>query len=268
MAAFSVDRYLGVLPVLAFLPKRQLYYASRRRATPVTAEFREHFETLKRDGVVIIPNFVDRATAAAMLERVPGDADRFEQSPEGDQALFIPNAHTLPGFEVFFDNAVIKNVVTSYIGEDAVPLRRSIEWRRTHGQIITFDRMYHVDTWKYRVKAFLYLHDVGPDDAPMTYVRKSHRGRWRLPMEARIASGYKVDDRGYAANEDLAYIGCYWPYEVDELRRTRGMSDVVCTGKAGTLVIFDARGIHRATELKSACRKILISYWVCAGHHT
>ena len=79
---------------------------------------------------------------------------------------------------------------------------------------------------------------------------------------------YKTNECGYAISHDIAFVGCYWPYEVNELKDAYGLEDVACTGTAGTLVLFDARGIHRATELHSAYRKLLIRYWIQKGNHT
>src|SRR5947208_796294 len=70
MASFFIDRFFGFLPVLSFLPKRQRYYSAKRNRTPIAAGLRQHLETLRREGVVIIPNFLDKSTVAAMLERI------------------------------------------------------------------------------------------------------------------------------------------------------------------------------------------------------
>ncbi len=261
-----IESQLGFITTLIFLERKRRYFSNVKTIRPPD-HLRGHVDRIKRDGFVVIPDFVSKQTAARMLACVP-DESSFEESVEGDRALFYLNAHTLSGFSEFFNSQLLGDIAKAYIGNDVISLRRSIEWRRTKGQVIACDRMYHMDTWKHRLKAFLYLHDVGMDEAPMIYLKGSHEGAWRLPMEARIDARYKTNDRGYAASPDLAFIGCYWPYEVNEFKTLYGLQDVICTGPAGTLIIFDSRGLHRATELKCPYRKLLINYWIKKGNHT
>lgn len=136
-----------------------------------------------------------------------------------------------------------------------------------HGDFTTFEQHFHMDTWRQRIKAFLYLEDVGPEQAPMTYLRGSHQGRWRLWAEAQIARDYVVDERGFGGNTDIWYLGCFWPHEVAQLKTDYGYQEVSCTGKAATLMVFDGRGLHQATPLISGRRLILTSYWIHEGKH-
>ena len=52
-----------------------------------------------------------------------------------------------------------------------VPLRRTVGLKIVKGDFPTFERNYRMDTWKQRMKAFLYLVDVGPDEAPLQYLQ-------------------------------------------------------------------------------------------------
>lgn len=259
------DSYVGLASVLGYLPMRWRYYAGVKPC----AESNETHElsTLERDGVVVIENFLDAAAIKSLNLSLPPES-AFETSVEGDKSSFRLRADEIPGLKRFFDDVRLRRIMKSRIGVDAVPHRQSVEWRRSRGQVLACDRMYHMDTWKLRLKAFLYLHDVTDRDGPMQYLRGSHLGFWRLPMEAKIARGYRTTKGGYAASPEIAYMGCYWPYEVNELKERYGMEEITCTGSAGTLVVFDARGLHRATELLSNGRRLLISYWIRDGHHT
>lgn len=266
MSNILIESFIGAFPVLKFLPKKLRYYSMLKHevALPSVINYLEEFQ---REGITIIPNFLNRETINLMRNNIPS-IEKFEESPEGDKALFYRNAHMLPEFQIFFENPLIKSLIRSHIGDKAIPIRQIIEWRRTFGQVLAFDRMFHMDTWKHRVKAFLYLHDVNESDAPLTYLKRSQRGAWRLPMEAKINQHYQINSQGYALNEETAFVGCYWPYEVEQLKRTYGFSELICTGQAGTLIIFDARGLHKANVLYNEYRQVLISYWVHNGHHT
>lgn len=259
------DSYIGLASVLGYFPRRWCYYASLRRR--LESQEDQEISKLRRDGIAIIKDFLDASVIKALNLSLPAERE-FETSVEGDQSLFRLRASEIPGLNGFFNDPRLHRIMNSYIGADAVPHRQSIEWRKDRGQVLACDRMYHMDTWKLRLKAFLYLHDVTERDAPMQYLRGSHRGSWRFPMEAKIARDYRTTSRGYAASPEIAYLGCYWPYEIDELKEQYGMEEVTCTGSAGTLVVFDTRGLHRATELLGDGRRVLISYWIRNGHHT
>jgi hypothetical protein len=56
---------------------------------------------------------------------------------------------------------------------------------------------------------------------------------------------YNRDDAGKYANEESPYRGCYLPTEVRRLRERYGYEQVTCTGRAGTLMLFDNLGPHR-----------------------
>ncbi len=169
-----------------------------------------------------------------------------------------------------FDNAIVRELACLYISYQAVPLRRTVGLKIVKGDFPTFERNYHMDTWKQRMKAFLYLVDVGPDEAPLQYLRGSHHGLWRLPTEARIARYYQTGSNGFAvANEERHFLGSFWPHEIAQLKHDFGFEEVLCTGPAGTLVVFDGRGLHRATALHHGdLRLILTSYWIHDGDHT
>lgn len=252
--------------VVDFGTTKDAFFAKQRVLAPLDS-VSEHVSTLNRDGIVVIPGFLSEEHCQSILNNQPDDP-KFMMSPEGDKSKFYLNADRNQAFSSFFNDARISRIMKGYIGENAVPLRQSMEIRTEKGSVNAFNRFFHMDSWKPRVKAFLYLHDVAEDDAPMCYLKGSHKGHWRLPMEYKMAMQYQAGDHGYSKDLDVVWIGCYWPYEVSDLKREYDLQEVICTGKAGTLIVFDARGLHKATELVSEFRKILISHYIAEGHNT
>ena len=262
---YLIDHLFGFVSVVRFLPDRTRYFRKLETASADPALV-PYLDTLKRDGVAVVPDFLPVDVIAEMRAAVPDLAD-FEESPEGDRAFMYREADRLAAMRPFFHNAFVSGIARSYISRDAIPLRQTIGLKTVLGLVPTFEMNYHMDTWKHRLKAFLYLEDVGPDNAPTVYLKGSHRGRWRYSTEARHFRHFRTDDRGFAGGEDVFYLGSFWPHEVAQLKRDYGYEDLVCTAKAGSLLLFDGRGLHRATPLRADRRLILISYWIHPGEH-
>jgi hypothetical protein len=225
-----------------------------------------YVQQLRSDGVVVVPNFLDSRTIAAMREAIPPSA-AFTESPEGERAYYFADADRIEALNPFFGSSVIRSVAQGYISERATALRRTIGLKLVKGEIPSFESNYHMDTWKQRLKAFLYLEDVGSRDAPLLYLRGSHRGLWRLLTEARISRYYRTTERGYASDRERFFLGSFWPHEVAQLKRDFGYEELLCAGPAGTLVLFDGRGLHKATPLYGERRLILASYWIHGDDH-
>jgi|GEM_PF-1809641 len=250
------------LETVSFIRERRRYYRQFRPAKRHSANS-FLFDALSRDGVVILPDFLPRENVREMLAAVP-PLTLFRESPEGDRALFLPDADRIPELDPFFANATVAALASAYISPDAVALRRTIGIKYVPGAIPTFEMFHHIDTWQHRLKAWLYLDDVGPEQAPMAYLRGSHKpSNWRLAVEKVVARRYHTTPDGYATDDSL-YIGCVWPHEAQLLRQRYGFDEIMCAGAAGTLVMFDSRGLHRATPLVSGRRIVLLSYWVHA----
>jgi phytanoyl-CoA dioxygenase PhyH len=264
----AASHYIPALAVPKF-QLRKLAYLRRLRHHALDvpdAAVTGYVSALRRDGIVVIPNFLDASTVDAMRRAVPDEA-AFAVSPEGDRALRYHDAGDIHAFAPFFNHPIIRETARAYISADAIALRQEVVLKVVHGDFLCFEQFPHMDTWKMRMKAFLYLEDVGADNGPMIYYKGSHRGLWRLPMEARVASWYRTDPQGYAVPEDY-YLGCFWPHEVQRLVEAHGYRETVCTVPAGTLVMFNGRGLHRATPLHSGRRLVLSSYWIHRGDHT
>ena len=93
---------------------------------------------------------------------------------------------------------------------------------------------FDLDDWR-AVKFFFYLTNVGPENGPHMYVRKSHRNRSVLDQLSLFKSR---SDRHVIAK-----------YGRDNL--------VVIQGSAGTGFVEDPFGFHTGTSVRGAARLIL-----------
>ncbi|MGM9515879.1 phytanoyl-CoA dioxygenase family protein [Roseateles sp. DB2] len=252
--------------LIEFNKTKEAFFASQDVRAPHES-VAPYISQLNQDGIVMIPGFLSEEQCQSICRNKP-DQEEFTLSTEDDKSMFYLNAARHPAFADFFEDPRTVRIMKGYIGENAVPLRQSMEIRTVKGSVHAFNRMFHMDSWKPRVKAFLYLHDVTTDDAPVVYLKGSHKGDWRLPMEYKTHTLYQTSETGYAKDLDVVWVGCYWPYEVNEIKKKHGLQEQVCTGKAGTLVVFDARGLHKATELINDHRYILINHYIAEGHNT
>jgi hypothetical protein len=250
-----------------FLAAKAREFRTRRVDVALT-DHPEQLGVLRRDGIVFIEDFLSREAVARIIEEIRARTDLLTTRLSPDivkrnaRYLLIDPAERLPSTKVFFDSSVVSGLAKAYLSKDAVPDRPAVQLKADIGEtsIVNF---YHIDEWRYLISAFLFLTDIGHDEAPMEYLKGSHEWRpWRLRKEQEFYFYYDRDGAGTYANEESPYCGCYLPTDVRRLRERYGYERVLCTGRAGTLVLFDNLGLHRASALRANSRLILSSYWM------
>lgn len=240
-----------------------------RRVDPRLTDHPEHLSTLRRDGIVFVENFIEPERITEIIEEIQARTDLMTDRSSPDvvkrnaRYLFIDPAARLPSTRVFFDSAVVSGLARAYLSKDAVPDRPAVQLKADIGETSIVD-FYHIDEWWYLLSTFLLLTDVGTDEAPMMYLKGSHRlpRPWRIRKEQEFYFYYGRNNTGEYANEESPYCGCFLPTEVRRLRERYGYETVTCTGQAGTLMLFDNLGLHRASPLRRNSRLILSCYWM------
>lgn len=245
------------------LPQKREYARLRSKASHDD----EIFRSLLLDGVAVVPDFMDSATVEHMKNAIP-PIEECQLSPEGTRTRFYLNADHMEPLGPFFRNQLIERTMRAALGPSAMMFRAFVQYRIELGNTGAFEQFFHMDTWRPRYKAFLYLTDVDNGNGPFTYTPRTHYGVWRYRYESDVARVFRAGSNGLINDEASAFVGCVWPHEyarVCEQRRT-GPRNV--TGQAGTLILFDARGLHRIPPLEHAPRIILSSYWIREGQHS
>jgi len=212
------------------------------------------FDAVRRDGFCIIPNYVDAATVAALraeIEAVPGFATGRYDGPvsfrnfphDGICGLQITEALPI-AHRLVVQNDEMHRLARALFGAEC-HLTGATVLNKYDPERIDSSAAPHWDDWRVRLKSFLYVTDVGPDNAPTLYLRGSHE---RVPWRR---------EKDYASRFlPTASAGGSW-YTVEPLQ----FEKVSFLGAAGTLIIFDARGLHAGTQLKSGRRIMLMSMY-------
>jgi hypothetical protein len=224
-------------------------------------------KALLGEGVVIVPDFID-GTLIQLFKRAIPPIEKCQLSPEGTRTRFYLHADGIEPLAPFFRNQLITDTMRKVLGPTATMFRAVVQYRVDLGNTGAFEHFYHMDSWRPRYKAFLYLTDVDHGNGPFTYTPRTHYGMWRYRYERDIAQIFSPGPHGLINDEESAYVGCLWPHEYTRVCKHLGTGPKVVTGKAGTLILFDARGLHRIPPLEHAPRIILSSYWIREGQHS
>jgi hypothetical protein len=168
----------------------------------------------------------------------------------------------------FFYDTELRNLIASYIPKESVLHKALAREKIDTGPVASFENFMHFDPYKKRLKVFLLLTDVEVENAPTSYLIGSHKfGIWRVHHEFEMFSMYEKDDNQYAADQESAYLGCYWPHESRKISEKYGFKELTCVGSAGTVIIFDGQGLHTANQLLRGSRAVLIGHWIQNNHH-
>lgn len=239
-----------------------------RRVEPGLTDHPELLSVLRDDGIVLLEGFLSAEQVARIVDEITTATDLMgrRESPDivkrNARYLLLDPAASVPSTSAFFDSSLVSGLARAYLSSSAVPDRPAVQLKidPDEASIVEF---FHIDEWRYLISAFLLLSDVGPGQAPLVYLKGSHKHRaWRIPKEEEFFLQYGRDADGGYSNEESPYCGCFLPTEARRIRERYGYEEVVCTARAGTLIVFDNLGLHRASRLEGDHRLLLSSYWM------
>jgi hypothetical protein len=216
-----------------------------------------HLKSLVENGFVVIPDIHDLGYIAGLRERVYDIAERVRRGERNDAWDLLTYQEdgiyrvrniekVVPAAQALLDHPVTNALVRRYL--------RTAEFRTT-GNYVDFkpDLVHdyttvpHLDSWKSQIKIFTPLADVGDDNAPLVYWAKTHHnGDWRRHFDYTMWSG------------DYIGVGGVVPPHVLRDLAERGGPDapreVTVTVPAGSAILADTRGVHRASNLRAGYR--------------
>jgi hypothetical protein len=228
---------------------------SKYKPDPVHPDDKEIFDQIKKDGFIVIPDYFNSDDCDKLLEEVEttyqkvktGDHPDYFKHERGHERIGKINTHSGLAEKLFYNDEQIWRIAKAYVSKNVLAYRKEADLKLEAGTNYQAN-IAHFDDWRQRFKAFLFLHDVNEENAPMIYYRRSHR---REPWKKKYEKEFEIDGVN-------GRYGHFFPQEMDQLCRSEGLEPVVLTAKKGSLFLGDFRGIHQGTILKSG-RRILLN---------
>jgi hypothetical protein len=237
------DSYLEARQALEMLPKRRRY--RRQYGMRIPQAVAEGAAALRRDGMLVLPGFLApeaiadmrRAMDAAIQQgnyRYGAGQFAFEEPPADIHAvarMSVLDATLHSGrFVEYALSEFIHGIISAYLGVDAIVSGVVAYRTQPTREPAKGAFLWHYDNAPLQVKAIAYLTDVATDDGPFAYVKGTHGKR---PLEA--------------------------DYEETRLDESQVPAEgrTECTATAGTVLIVDTTGIHRATPNARGTRDVV-----------
>lgn len=207
-------------------------------------EGQRHIETLRRDGIVMLPGFFTseemlRIRQALEAKFTPAPSAEFEFRKSGQ---FYACVQPLSLCREFAEAAVdpdLLNIVGGYFRRR--PFLSESDFRRVLPLDMSeqervdpkFSKGHSSSHWHYdlrgrQIKVMSYLTDVGPDDQNFAFCPRTH-------------TGFKSTNYLHSRFSDRAI-------------QEQGISVMECLAAAGTAVVFDTNGLHRLRRRKTRLR--------------
>lgn len=217
----------------------------------------ELLKQLETTGCAVIPNFISADICGQILEEVEQPIKDHHAGKEIKDYFSAEGGHERMGNideysplakEHFYNNQFVIDLAKSYVSSKAVGYRKEADYKYKVGGQYQAD-LAHFDDWRHRFKAFLLLHEVTEENAPLIYYANSHKGdRWRKEWEY-IFHRDGVNGR----------YGHFFPQEFRKLKQEQNFVRTPIIGKAGTLFLGDFRGIHSGSPLLSG-KRVMLNY--------
>ena len=214
----------------------------------------EWLEKIREDGFCVIEDYWDPEQVASLRTRLYEHLSDSDRDFEGGARFRIRSGS---GYDegiarIYHVDKLIPELTEFRFDPFPLKLAHAYYGRPFYSGMLIFQhnpestavtRTFHVDDFVKEFKSFLYLDDVDESNGPFTFIRGSHR-KYGLRLKKQIL-GNKDDARTTFYESDVASI-------MDQ--------EVKITGKAGSLVLADVRGLHRGSPQKGRSRAVLVNY--------
>lgn len=209
---------------------------------------------VRTNGVHTIQNFLDKDQCQKFIEKIdhlvePASSNVWLDDTEADHRIYFINEID-EDFNAFYENPKIREVLKAYTGTAnplGMLLAAKIEYEYKEGNLGSGGGWHRDSPVTHQFKAVCYLNDVDEQNGPFQYIRGSHR-------KGNVIWNYfnKVFKPGqYRFTEE----------EISNYLAENNKKVESVTGKAGTLVYADTKGIHRGKPVEQGVRYVLFCYF-------
>lgn len=224
---------------------------SYRRFT-VGATSDDKIKTLKKDGLVVVPNFLTKEHCAELCNKIDmlissDSVNVWSDDVGSDKRIYFVNQIDSE-FNIFYENKIIRNVLKNYTGSedpDGMLLAARIEYKDNNKGS---GGGWHRDSpVTHQFKAICYLNDVDEKNGPFQFIKASHN-----KINAISSCLNKVFKAGqYRFNEN----------EISNYLKFSNSDITSVIGDAGTIAFADTKAIHRGKPLEEGVRYVLFCYF-------
>jgi hypothetical protein len=243
---------MTLVGTLRFGKRALATHIKREVARPApSALVADWLSTLARDGICIVPDFIDAGACARMREEFLALFDSYPSAihkvATGADWRIFGAERASPAVREFAAHARLMEAAECSLGLGAKNAFTMANRIRAEAGNLGSGSGWHRDSFFDQFKAILYLTDVTEENGPFEFLLGSHRMRKKL--EDRLA--YRMPlHTPRVTEESVAALIAREP----ERRR-------VALGSAGTLVLADTTGIHRGRPLVAGERIALTNYY-------
>jgi len=248
----------------------KFYYRAFRNSqlqkiNPQLTPHQDQLRQLIKDGVLVIEDFLTSAQVEKIIDEFKQNTEIYSKNKE-EVKFFYSNYvvekvdEVVPSSKLFFESDYINSLVKAYLSEEVRSVNKCARLKfNIFEDHKDYTEEYHYDADTPIFRAFLYLSDVGPDEGPFTYLAGSNRGFfWKLKKEKEeYVSNYPLKNPVFG--EIVWDHRTYLLPEVHKLCINWGFEQKVITGKKGTLILADTRGLHKASPVKKPnCHRLVL----------
>lgn len=222
----------------------ETFYSLNEFFTPINKNYLEIFNTLKKDGIVVMPNHIPNHELNELITAAEEKEFNWESADGADQRLY--------GLEINKNRnwLGIDDIYSKYISRfrcDSFWMFGKLEYRDNN---IGSGGGWHRDSLHRRqLKFMIYLSEVEETSGPFEYVIGSHKIKSKLTLE--ISQGFGKFR--------------YTSEEINMFAKEHGKSIIKCVSGPGTVVVFDSSGLHRGMPIRSGTRLALTNYMFDTG---
>jgi hypothetical protein len=219
----------------------------------VKSSQRQDFYEIGAEGFFVIENFLperDCNKCKDIIDKFISEKGHLVWKDEvgSDTRIYFANKYISEVSEIF-SNEFIRKSLTAYTGcLDPVGFAMASKLSHVDGNLGSGGGWHRDTLISHQFKAILYLDDVTPDNGPFQYIRSSNRKRFIFNS---LFGGDPTFGKTRFTEENIKTL----------LDLNDGVEVVTFSGKKGTLLLVDTKGIHRGMPIKSGSRYAVTTYF-------